>query len=516
MVKTTMMTILIDNLENIEMERSQAYFEKNGFESECVHLYGNDADELCSCIDLNSIIFCFFVYSESSVYPAGILTFAELANKIKCIKNDSIIVFCGKYTSLYYKDILDDNRFANVDYVILGDCEYSLKKLVNCVEKKENVNEFVKQQKNIASRSSMENKEFLNIDINELPIPVRTYDDTKSHKNYYAFIGDSNGCNSHCAFCTRGQFYNKWTGRSAESIFEEVKKINIESSVKCFWFAGGSFNDPGGEKGVAKIKNFCNLILQDDLKVSMRCYLRSNFVYNIDIELFKLMKKAGFHVALVGVESGNQFDLDLYNKGTTVEYNRVTLKKLKEAGIYVDHFGFIMVNPYSTPSRFRENFLFLEEHQPHDLDNYVHHVVADPGTLIRKKIEEDGLFIPTNDFLRQGHSYKFVHPYAAEVSAFLHKYFLIFDTETAGTSTFIYHFVPFLPDKGTYIEEISSIMGKRARVYSEYFKMLYVNMDIGACERQYDEFISVFKSFEMQLGVLKNKLIRDLIKYKII
>jgi radical SAM superfamily enzyme YgiQ (UPF0313 family) len=518
MIKTTLMAMSIDGLENVEVGRLQAYLSENGYESDCIHLKGNnDIDEHYSRLDLSSKLYSMTVYSESSVYPESILVFAELANKIKTEIADSIIVLGSKYASIYYKEILSDERFSCIDYIILGDGEYTLAELIDCIEKNDNTSEFVAAHKNIASKTSMNNKEFLSININELPLPDRSFiiNNKNFYENYYAFICDSNGCYMRCAFCTRGQFYKKWTGRSTESIFKEIKKISTESSIKCFWFTGGSFEDPGGESGIKKISDLCHLIIEDNLKVSMRCYLRSNFVSKADTDLFKLMKKAGFHVALVGIESGNEYDLELYNKGTTVENNRLTLKKLREAGIYADHFGFIMINPYSTPEKLQANYRFLDEHQPHDLDNYVHHLVADPGTAIRERIEKDGLLIPTDDFLEQGSSYRFMHPYTAEVSAFLHKYFLIYDTETAGISTFIFHLSPFLPHGEIFEESTTLLMRKRARVFSEYFSMLYIDMDIGLCERQYDEFRSTFNRFDMELAALKNKLIRDLIKFKI-
>lgn len=508
----------VDGLENVEVGGLQAYLSENGYDSDCIQLDGNnDVDEHYSCLDLSSKLYSMFVYAESSVYPESILGFAELAKKIKTDVPDSIIVLGSKFPSIYYKEILSDERFLYVDYIVLGDAEYTLAALIDCIENNEDVSEFVMAHKNIASKTSIKNKEILNIDINELPLPDRTYIKNKDFGNYYAFIYDSHGCTMKCSFCTRGQFY-KFTGRSAESIFAEIKKISAESAIKCFWFtggSGGSFEDPGGELGIKKIRDLCHLIIEDNLKVSMRCYLRSNFVATVDTELFKLMKKAGFHVALVGIESGNDYDLRLLRKGTNVENNRLTLKKLKEADIYADHFGFMMINPYSTPERLQANFRFLDEHQPHDLDNYVHHLVVDPGTAIMNKIENDGLLIPKDDFLKQGPSYRFMHPYTAEVSAFLHKYFLIYDTETANISTFIFNLSPFLPHGREIEESTTLLMRKRARVYSEYFRMLYLDMDIGLCERQYDEFRSVLKRFDTELAVLKNKLVKDLIKYKI-
>lgn len=519
MIKTTLMAMSTEGLENVEVGRLKAYLSENGYETDYIYLNGNnDINDHYSRLDLSSKVYSMSVYAESSVYPEGILAYAELANKIKADKADSIIVLGSKFPSIYYKEILSDQRFSSIDYIILGDQEYTLAALIDCIEKNDDISEFVAANKNIASRTSMNNKEILSININELPLPDRSFINNKNYENYYAFIYDSHGCTMKCSFCTRGQFY-KWTGRSAESIFNEMKKISTESSIKCFWFtggSGGSFEDPGGELGIKKISDLCNLIIEDNLKISMRGYLRSNFVAKVDTELLKLMKRAGFHVALVGIESGNQYDLDLLKKGTTVENNRVTLNKLREAGIYADHFGFMMINPYSTPERLQANFRFLDEQQPHDLDNYVHHLVADPGTAIMKKIEKDGLLIHKDDFLKPGPSYRFIHPYTAEVSAFLHKYFLIYDTETAGIPTFIFNLSPFLPHGEIFEESITLLMRKRARVYSEYFRMLYLDMDIGSCERQYDEFISTLNSFDMELAVLKNKLIRDLIKLNLV
>lgn len=45
------------------------------------------------------------------------------------------------------------------------------------------------------------------------------------------------------------------------------------------------------------------------------------------------MKKAGFHNIFVGIESGNDDDLLLYNKQTTVKENEKFLKLCKKVGI---------------------------------------------------------------------------------------------------------------------------------------------------------------------------------------
>lgn len=66
----------------------------------------------------------------------------------------------GKFASIYYREILSDVCFSCIDYVILGDGEYTLSALMDCIENSEDISKFVATHKNIASRASMNNKDF--------------------------------------------------------------------------------------------------------------------------------------------------------------------------------------------------------------------------------------------------------------------------------------------------------------------------------------------------------------------
>ena len=52
-----------------------------------------------------------------------------------------------------------------------------------------------------------------------------------------------------------------------------------------------------------------------------------------DIEIYKLMKKAGFRMILFGLESANQKTLDKINKNLRVEEIEPALKMCKYAGL---------------------------------------------------------------------------------------------------------------------------------------------------------------------------------------
>lgn len=514
-MKITLLAMTNDGLENIDSQRLQAYLIQEGYETDYILLNViDDIENNFKKIKLNSQIYHMSIYSESSVYPESLLKFAKIADRIKEINPNASIMLGGKYASIYSEEILNDKRFMSIEYIIMGDGEYTIKSFIECSDSGKNLKPFILGNKHIMTRNSKENKSVCNININEMPLPTR-YLGKSSYENYYAFINDSTGCCMRCSFCTRGQHYPIWSGRSPESLFNEIKKIYDTSHIKCFWFTGGSFEDPGGVAGVKKIEDFCHLVIESKLMVSMRCYLRSNFVSHVSSKVLNLMKQAGFEVVLVGIESGNNYDLQLYNKKTTVENNWLTLRKLKEAGIYSDHFGFIMINPYSTPERLKVNFDFLEAHQPHDLDNYVHHIVADPGTEIRRRIEMDKLLITEEDFLKQGMSYRFIDSFVEDVSLFLKKYFLTRETETAGIPTFMHHMARFLPNGKDHIENLNNLMSIRSRVFSDYFRVLYIDMDIGRCEVLFDSFLSQYECLEKDLDVLKNKMMRDLIKYKV-
>lgn len=128
----------------------------------------------------------------------------------------------------------------------------------------------------------------------------------------------------------------------------------------CSWttlFPGKSFRTQSPQKALAEVENLIKLgvkeIMEDSgtlpvgkglqefcegmiakgfhKKVRMSCNMRINAIK--DVEIWKLMKTAGFRFVLFGLESANQETLNKLDKGLRVEEIEPGLKLCKQAGL---------------------------------------------------------------------------------------------------------------------------------------------------------------------------------------
>ncbi|PIP04697.1 hypothetical protein COX53_01025 [candidate division WWE3 bacterium CG23_combo_of_CG06-09_8_20_14_all_40_14] len=74
--------------------------------------------------------------------------------------------------------------------------------------------------------------------------------------------------------------------------------------------------------------------------------------------LLKALSEFKVYAEVVGVESGNQKSLDLFNKGIVVSRNYRAMKILRKLGIYVQ-MGFILFNPLTDIESLVSDYKFL-------------------------------------------------------------------------------------------------------------------------------------------------------------
>ena len=105
------------------------------------------------------------------------------------------------------------------------------------------------------------------------------------------------------------------------------------------------------------------------------------------------MREVGFVEVFIGIESGNQSDLNLYNKYTSVKDNYKIIDLLKKYNIF-PILGFISFNPYSSKKSIKENFEFLCNVECTYLFNYLYSfVVINKYTDLYNKTSKEGLLI---------------------------------------------------------------------------------------------------------------------------
>lgn len=501
--------------ENLGLERIYTYLKEQKKDVDILYL--NKTDDIkkeFSKIDLSHKIFAFSVLQDNIDFDC------TLSLLIKRSHPASLIVFGSKYVTSYYKDIAlyeKDKKEPCFDLLVLGDGEYTILNIINCLEKGENIDDFANKNENIATIKSTENKTPLPININELPIPERIY--IKNNNSIIAYICDSHGCLGRCSFCC-SYFHHKWCGRSAESLFHEVLTIYNNTKARIFVFTGSSFEDPGN-MGKERISKFCDMVIESKLLVSFRCYLRAEtFTENkSDIELLRKMKMAGFSQVYVGIESGNDEDLQLYCKKATLNDNKKILMLLNKIGIFCGAYGFIMFNPYSNLRKISDNYYYLADNQPFNLNSFTTKLIVYKGTKIHDILRKENLIINKNQLTyNMIEDYYFVDKEIGELYAFV-KYICTDDlTDVMANTSFVtslLHSFDYFPDINESIAELSNIISFYETVIREYFYWLYVKYDISFCEKTYDEFKYNILNNDKKMQLLKNRFLRKMMKCNI-
>jgi len=145
-----------------------------------------------------------------------------------------------------------------------------------------------------------------------------------------------------CTFCSWTTMFpgKNWRVRSAEKTLDEVGHL-IGLGVREIMEDSGTL--PVGEW----LKDFCRGMIERgyNKKAVISCNMRINGIK--DLEIWKLMKRAGFRLILFGLESANQETLDRINKGLRVEEIEPCLKMCKEAGLE-PHITAMMGYPWET------------------------------------------------------------------------------------------------------------------------------------------------------------------------
>ena len=305
-------------------------------------------------------------------------------------KYNIINIMGGHLATLSGDSILKNEKF--IDFIIQGDGENAFVKLLDllssgkdCYEKVPNLIWRSKESKEIIS-NNIQTQDFSLIDN-----PSR--DDLekliKCDGGYSARILASKGCPFNCSFCTTPIFYKRKVNfRSPESVINEMDIINRKYNIKHFRFNDDLFINRTSEN-TSWIKEFCNKLSGKQYTFRILCRVDS-FDGNNKF-LLELLCNVGLTHIFLGVESGSDYALKVYNKKTTYKMNINTISIIKQLKLNLQ-IGFIMFNPYTTFDEIVENLNFLIKiNQSHRLYYLMKSISIFPNKPIERKIINDGL-----------------------------------------------------------------------------------------------------------------------------
>ncbi|MBI5246473.1 MAG: cobalamin B12-binding domain-containing protein [Elusimicrobia bacterium] len=164
------------------------------------------------------------------------------------------------------------------------------------------------------------------------------------------------GCPYFCTFCDQAETGARMNtaGRAVEDIKALVRDYGIKEIS--FWDDTMSFNK-------SWMREFCNLLIAENLDVIWSCYAAVN---TVDLPLLKLMKKAGCWNIFYGIETGNPTlmkNIGADRKNTNADRIRGIMKDTRAAGIEVRG-SFMVALPGETPELAEETIKFALELDP--------------------------------------------------------------------------------------------------------------------------------------------------------
>ena len=313
----------------------------------------------------------------------------KIAKKCKNILKKVLIFVENEYVTYNYELIL--RKIPFIDLAILGRGENIIQNVVEVLRKNgtlDSVGGIAYRNENRVIKTKERES---NSKLDDLPFIAR---DLISGDRKTATIFSSKGCSGNCTFCKKKYFDPIWEGKSPQRFVDEIIKIEEEINPNIYYISDCSFEDPDIDGN--RIKEICRRIINNSLDIYYCTSFRADFYKKVSPELSQLLLQSGLIAALIGIESGNNDDLKLYNKYAKVENNWKVIDYFKSIGVLVIP-SFISFNPFSTREKLQQNLIFLRgirqcirfitfldvlEYTP------MFKIVCDADLLVPKKIEE--------------------------------------------------------------------------------------------------------------------------------
>lgn len=445
-----------------------------------------------------------------SVHSSNFDKCIKVSEYLKKVSPDTTVLYGGSFVTMYYREVfLETNA---VDYMILGDGEKPSEVLLQALMK-----DSVPEHKSIVTKTDIINdtinkKPYCNQEIMHSPI-FDYYEQDSQRRNsrkIYCIQTKNNICTGKCSFCTerKGPIVYK----PVKQIVDEIAYVAETFGIKKIFITDDNILDPNNSIAKERVRQLCLEIQKLNLPLVFECYIKAISLKDCaeDHELLKLMSDTGFKTIFVGLEAGNNQDLVLYNKFTTVDDNETIIKMLHLHDI-VPLIGFINFNPYSTLLTLKQNYHFLMRIRSTNLFQYVCSFLrVHKYTAIYEKMVTDGLI--THDFnYRSELGYDFVHRDVKELFMFVYDFMYPrvrgLEIELDWVYQYFKECTVINPQAALFEDELLSLKKQQLEMMKQFFYTLYVDRDLDLCQNQVDDFLTYFEGLQPRLLEIYRKLV---------
>ncbi|RLG83180.1 MAG: B12-binding domain-containing radical SAM protein [Thermoprotei archaeon] len=315
--------------------------------------------------------------------PRGYRAIREL----KRLEPDIPIIVGGPHPTFMYEEALD----SGADVVVLGEGEYTMRELVEVIERHGLNHKRLRDVRGVAFRDrdgrivvTPPRPPIENLD--KLPFPARHLLPMDRYTLFgkpikVAHVMASRGCPYGCIYCITSYFWGRRIRfRSAKSVADEVEEIVDRYRARYI-----VFTDDELTVGRKFVYDFVNEMRSRGLDIVFACGSR---VDHVTKDYMKFLYDNGCVALYFGVESASQETLDRIGKRITIEQVRRVFRWKKELGGFATA-SFILGFPWETLEDMKRTVEFAIELDP----DYAQFTVLTPypGTPFFEYAKKHGL-----------------------------------------------------------------------------------------------------------------------------
>ncbi len=306
------------------------------------------------------------------------------------------ICLVGTHPSVLTEEVL--NMSDKIDFIARHEFDATVVDLAKAIDEKREFStvDGISYKKN---GQIIHNKDRVYIEnLDEIPFVTKIYKKHLNINNYFfsaatlpmVMIMTGRGCPSRCFFCVYPQTFHghKYRLRSAENVVAEFEWIvNNLPEVKSIGIEDDTFT-----ANPERAKEICRMLIAKGINKKVKWW--ANTRVHTDLELMKLMKKAGCRLIIPGFESGSQEILNNIKKGTKIEQAIEYMKNARKAKLLV-HGCFMVGNKGETKETMKKTLDFAIKLNPDSAQFFP--LIPYPGTQAFNWAKENN-YIKTYDY----------------------------------------------------------------------------------------------------------------------
>jgi radical SAM superfamily enzyme YgiQ (UPF0313 family) len=225
---------------------------------------------------------------------------------------------------------LAEEALEHADFVIRGEGERALMELIDARENGGDYSE-------VSNLSYRKDREIIHNpkqppadNLDSLPYPdfslLKRDQPTKGGRSTIPVL-TSRGCPFDCSFCSvTGMFGKKYRFRSAENVLAELRQYDSRRNMIFFY-------DDNFTANRKRTKELLEGMIREKFKFHWTTQVRADVAK--DVDLVRLMKRAGCHTLYIGFETVNPDSLEEMKKKQTVEEITQAVKVLRKNRIHI-------------------------------------------------------------------------------------------------------------------------------------------------------------------------------------